>query len=68
MNTGMLLMAMICVSSNQVRRLPTSVVFGEAALKIVIDKRSRYLDQTNISSAYVSGMKEDLELDGNELN
>lgn len=68
MNTGMLLMAMICVSSNQVRRLPTSVVFGEAALKILIDKRSRYLDQTNISSAYVSGMKEDLELDGNELN
>lgn len=29
---------------------------------------SRYLDQTNISSAYVSGMQEDLHLDGNELN
>ncbi|KAK4466849.1 putative transporter [Cladorrhinum samala] len=28
----------------------------------------KYLDQTNISSAYVSGMKEDLNLDGNELN
>lgn len=28
----------------------------------------KYLDQTNISSAYVSGMKEDLELNGNELN
>ncbi|KAK4198749.1 putative transporter [Triangularia verruculosa] len=28
----------------------------------------RYLDQTNISSAYVSGMKEDLELYGDELN
>ncbi|KAK0742739.1 major facilitator superfamily domain-containing protein [Schizothecium vesticola] len=27
-----------------------------------------YLDQTNISSAYVSGMQEDLHLDGNELN
>ncbi|KHE80311.1 MFS general substrate transporter [Neurospora crassa] len=27
-----------------------------------------YLDQTNISSAYVSGMKEDLQLNGNELN
>jgi len=29
---------------------------------------ARYLDQTNISSAYVSGMKEDLHLEGNELN
>ena len=28
----------------------------------------RYLDQTNISSAYVSGMREDLELYGDELN
>ncbi|KAK4183189.1 putative transporter [Podospora australis] len=28
----------------------------------------KYLDQTNISSAYVSGMKEDLELYGDELN
>ncbi|EOO02300.1 putative major facilitator superfamily transporter protein [Phaeoacremonium minimum UCRPA7] len=28
----------------------------------------KYLDQTNISSAYVSGMKEDLGLYGNELN
>lgn len=28
----------------------------------------KYLDQTNISSAYVSGMKEDLNLYGNELN
>ncbi|KAK3342561.1 MFS general substrate transporter [Neurospora tetraspora] len=28
----------------------------------------KYLDQTNISSAYVSGMKEDLQLNGNELN
>lgn len=26
----------------------------------------KYLDQTNISSAYVSGMKEDLALYGNE--
>ncbi|KAK3492769.1 MFS general substrate transporter [Neurospora hispaniola] len=30
--------------------------------------QGRYLDQTNISSAYVSGMKEDLQLNGNELN
>ena len=29
---------------------------------------SRYLDQTNISSAYVSGMREDLGLYGDELN
>lgn len=28
----------------------------------------RYLDQSNISNAYVSGMKEDLNLVGNELN
>ncbi|KAH6972066.1 major facilitator superfamily domain-containing protein [Ilyonectria sp. MPI-CAGE-AT-0026] len=28
----------------------------------------KFLDQTNISTAYVSGMKEDLELYGNELN
>ncbi|KAK3350271.1 major facilitator superfamily domain-containing protein [Lasiosphaeria hispida] len=28
----------------------------------------KYLDQTNISSAYVSGMKEDLGLHGDELN
>ncbi|KAH8718502.1 putative transporter SEO1 [Beauveria bassiana] len=29
---------------------------------------SRYLDQSNINNAYVSGMKEDLHLEGNELN
>ncbi|KAK8058471.1 hypothetical protein PG994_008919 [Apiospora phragmitis] len=28
----------------------------------------KYLDQTNISNAYVSGMKEDLVLTGNDLN
>ncbi|GAD94613.1 hypothetical protein NECHADRAFT_37175 [Paecilomyces variotii No. 5] len=28
----------------------------------------KYLDQTNISNAYVSGLKEDLNLNGNELN
>lgn len=28
----------------------------------------KYLDQSNISNAYVSGMKEDLGLYGNELN
>lgn len=28
----------------------------------------KYLDQMNINNAYVSGMKEDLELYGNELN
>lgn len=28
----------------------------------------KYLDQSNISNAYVSGMKEDLNLTGNELN
>ncbi|KAK3381093.1 major facilitator superfamily domain-containing protein [Podospora didyma] len=32
------------------------------------DHVPRYLDQTNISSAYVSGMKEDLALYGDELN
>lgn len=29
---------------------------------------ARFLDQSNINSAYVSGMKEDLGLWGNELN
>ncbi|KAI0479066.1 major facilitator superfamily transporter [Xylariaceae sp. FL0804] len=28
----------------------------------------KYLDQQNINNAYVSGMKEDLHLDGNQLN
>lgn len=28
----------------------------------------KYLDQSNINNAYVSGMKEDLQLYGNELN
>lgn len=28
----------------------------------------KYLDQINISNAYVSGMQEDLNLTGNELN
>ncbi|EJP69673.1 allantoate permease [Beauveria bassiana ARSEF 2860] len=28
----------------------------------------KYLDQSNINNAYVSGMKEDLHLEGNELN
>lgn len=28
----------------------------------------KYLDQVNISSAFVSGMKEDLDLYGNQLN
>ncbi|TEA20509.1 Pantothenate transporter liz1 [Colletotrichum sidae] len=28
----------------------------------------KYLDQTNVSNAYVSGMKEDLHLSGNDLN
>ncbi|KAI1341128.1 pantothenate transporter liz1 [Xylariaceae sp. FL0016] len=28
----------------------------------------KYLDQTNVSNAYVSGMKEDLVMSGNELN
>lgn len=28
----------------------------------------KYLDQTNVSNAYVSGMKEDLKMHGNDLN
>ncbi|EYE91867.1 MFS general substrate transporter [Aspergillus ruber CBS 135680] len=28
----------------------------------------KYLDQTNITNAYVSGLKEDLDLNGNQLN
>jgi MFS family permease len=41
-------------------------------LAIVVEKEpnlsNRYLDQQNINNAYVSGMKEDLNLYGNELN
>ncbi|KAL3419931.1 major facilitator superfamily transporter [Phlyctema vagabunda] len=33
-----------------------------------ISQEFRYLDQQNINNAYVSGMKEDLNLVGNELN
>jgi len=35
---------------------------------MVVANSARYLDQTNISSAYVSGMREDLGLYGDELN
>ncbi|KAK4224025.1 putative transporter [Podospora fimiseda] len=50
-----------------VRRLDVFLMtFGCISQGIFIN--SLYLDQTNISSAYVSGMKEDLNLDGNELN
>ncbi|RAL08032.1 uncharacterized protein BO97DRAFT_428735 [Aspergillus homomorphus CBS 101889] len=28
----------------------------------------KYLDQTNISNAYVNGLKEDFKLNGNQLN
>lgn len=33
-----------------------------------VSDTTRFLDQTNIQNAYVSGMKEDLHLYGNELN
>ncbi|ELQ37860.1 hypothetical protein OOU_Y34scaffold00567g7 [Pyricularia oryzae Y34] len=33
-----------------------------------ISQIMKYLDQTNINNAYVSGMKEDLQLYGDELN
>ncbi|KAH8894640.1 retrograde regulation protein 2 [Thozetella sp. PMI_491] len=46
-----------------VRRLDIFLL-GFGCLSQVI----KYLDQTNISNAYVSGMKQDLELYGNELN
>ncbi|ODN86316.1 hypothetical protein L198_07334 [Cryptococcus wingfieldii CBS 7118] len=35
---------------------------------IILSAIVKYLDQRNISNAYVSGMKEDLSLYGNELN
>jgi len=35
---------------------------------VLSDSGIRFLDQTNIQNAYVSGMKEDLHLYGNELN
>ncbi|KAK3318729.1 major facilitator superfamily transporter [Apodospora peruviana] len=46
-----------------VRRLDLFLMtFGFASQVI------KYLDQTNINNAYISGMKEDLDLRGNELN
>lgn len=35
-------------------------------LHLLVSQIIKYLDQTNISNAYVSGMKEDLGLYGNE--
>ncbi|KAI1406384.1 putative allantoate permease [Hypoxylon fuscum] len=49
--------------SDLVRRLDIFLMtFG------CISQVIKYLDQQNISNAYVSGMKEDLALNGNELN
>ncbi|CAI7676021.1 unnamed protein product [Penicillium pancosmium] len=46
-----------------VRRLDTFLLtFG------CISQVIKYLDQQNINNAYVSGMQEDLNLHGNELN
>ncbi|KAH8771609.1 putative pantothenate transporter [Diaporthe sp. PMI_573] len=41
------------------------MMWADHALDAVFVK---YLDQTNISNAYVSGLKEDFSLNGNELN
>ncbi|KAI1080857.1 major facilitator superfamily transporter [Whalleya microplaca] len=49
--------------SDLVRRLDIFLMtFG------CISQVIKYLDQQNINNAYVSGMKEDLQLNGNELN
>ncbi|KZF23089.1 MFS general substrate transporter [Xylona heveae TC161] len=51
-----------------VRRLDIFLMtFGCISQALVLCKY-RYLDQQNISNAYVSGMKEDLKLYGNQLN
>jgi hypothetical protein len=48
------------------------VSLGDWKITIVVAESGandpRYLDQQNINNAYVSGMKEDLNLYGNELN
>ena len=41
---------------------------AQATKRLANVARFRYLDQANINNAYVSGMKEDLDLKGNELN
>jgi hypothetical protein len=50
-------------SSVSFRRVLEFYDLSELRLMRIID-----LDQQNISNAYVSGMKEDLHLEGNELN
>lgn len=44
------------------------LVFSAPRRWKAIDEQYLDLDQTNISNAYVSGMKEDLNLYGNEYN
>ncbi|KAI1371362.1 putative allantoate permease [Hypoxylon crocopeplum] len=49
--------------SDLVRRLDIFLMTFGCVSQVI-----KYLDQQNISNAYVSGMKEDLGLNGNELN
>ncbi|KAF9003169.1 retrograde regulation protein 2 [Hymenopellis radicata] len=51
------------IEKSLVLRLDCFLMFFGCVSQVI-----KYLDQQNINTAYVSGMKEDLELYGNELN
>lgn len=44
------------------------LIVSQAAMLLMCRQVIKYLDQTNITTAYVSGMSEDLNFTGNELN
>ncbi|KAJ6781571.1 hypothetical protein PWT90_01566 [Aphanocladium album] len=57
-----------CISQGMVTYYDRSVMAILGKPQRLTDNVARYLDQSNISNAYVSGMKEELGLEGNELN
>ena len=61
------LMTFGCISQGECTRRGSTP--GSLSLTTIRgNKVIKYLDQQNIKNAYVSGMKEDLHLHGNELN
>lgn len=57
------LMTFGCISQGKWRHLQFATAMLTWCRPVI-----KFLDQTNITTAYVSGMKEDLALHGNELN
>lgn len=51
-------------NKNSLCQIPGSVSHGNQLTRIKLT----VTDQTNITNAYVSGLKEDLNLNGNQLN